>query len=80
MAAKRILRYVKGTIDVGLQIARSPSMLISGYYVGPYFIDQTCGVTILEQYIYQRILCFMHEQNILKWTIILLENVLHQNS
>jgi hypothetical protein len=30
-AAKRILQYVMGTIDVGLQIARSPSMLISGF-------------------------------------------------
>jgi hypothetical protein len=30
MTAKRILRYVKGTIDLGLQITRSPSMLVSG--------------------------------------------------
>jgi hypothetical protein len=30
-AAKRILRYVKGTIDLGLQITRSPSMLVSGF-------------------------------------------------
>jgi hypothetical protein len=30
-AAKRILWYVKGTIDLGLQITRSPSMLVSGF-------------------------------------------------
>jgi hypothetical protein len=30
-AAKRILRYVKGTIDLGLQITRSPSMLVRGF-------------------------------------------------
>jgi hypothetical protein len=30
-AAKRILRHVKGTIDLGLQITRSPSMLVSGF-------------------------------------------------
>jgi hypothetical protein len=36
MAAKHILRCVKGTIDVGLQIARSPSMLISGLAYGDW--------------------------------------------
>jgi hypothetical protein len=30
-ATKRILWYVKGTIDLGLQITRSPSMLVSGF-------------------------------------------------
>jgi hypothetical protein len=30
-AAKRVLRYVKGIIDMGLQISRSPSMLVSGF-------------------------------------------------
>jgi histone deacetylase 1/2 len=30
-AVKRILRYVKGTSDVGLKITRSPSMLVSGF-------------------------------------------------
>jgi hypothetical protein len=30
-AAKRIMRYVKGTIDLGLQITKSPSMLVSGF-------------------------------------------------
>jgi histone deacetylase 1/2 len=28
---KRILRYVRGTSDVGLKITRSPSMLVSGF-------------------------------------------------
>jgi hypothetical protein len=31
IAAKRILRYVKGTGKIGLQITRSPSMLVSGF-------------------------------------------------
>jgi hypothetical protein len=30
-AVKRILRYVKGTIDLGLRITRSSSMVISGF-------------------------------------------------
>jgi hypothetical protein len=30
-AVKRILRYVKGTIGMGLQIVKSPSMLVSGF-------------------------------------------------
>jgi histone deacetylase 1/2 len=30
-AVKRILRYVRGTIDVGIKITRSPSMLVSGF-------------------------------------------------
>jgi histone deacetylase 1/2 len=30
-AVKRILRYVRGTSDVGLKITRSPSMLLSGF-------------------------------------------------
>jgi hypothetical protein len=30
-AVKRILRYVKGTIGMGLQIIKSPSMLVSGF-------------------------------------------------
>jgi hypothetical protein len=30
-AAKRILRYVRGTADLGLQIIRSNSMLVSGF-------------------------------------------------
>jgi hypothetical protein len=124
-AAKHILRYVKGTIDLGLQITRSPSMLVSGFAdadwagciddrrstgVLPFFLDQIwfhgapgsnrqcrdqvlkwntkqlpmlplrscgfrryykslvyhilllrlCGVTILEQHIYQQISCSMH--------------------
>jgi hypothetical protein len=28
---KRILRYIKGTINVGLRIIKSPSMLVSGF-------------------------------------------------
>jgi hypothetical protein len=31
VAIKRILRFVKGTIDLGLQIVKSPSMMVSGY-------------------------------------------------
>jgi hypothetical protein len=31
VAVKRILRFVKGTIDLGLQIVKSPSMMVSGY-------------------------------------------------
>jgi hypothetical protein len=31
MATKRVLRYVKGTTNLGLQIVRSPSMLVSGF-------------------------------------------------
>jgi hypothetical protein len=30
--AKRVLRYVRGTADLGLQITRSPSMLMSGFF------------------------------------------------
>jgi hypothetical protein len=29
--AKRVLRYVKGAVNIGLQITRSPSMLVSGF-------------------------------------------------
>jgi hypothetical protein len=29
--AKRVLRYVRGTTDLGLQIMRSSSMLVSGF-------------------------------------------------
>jgi hypothetical protein len=31
MAVKRILRYVRGTIDMGLQIVKSPSMHVHGF-------------------------------------------------
>jgi hypothetical protein len=31
IAAKHILRYVKGTIDLGLKITRSPLVLMSGF-------------------------------------------------
>jgi hypothetical protein len=31
MAVKRILRFVKGTIDLGLQITKSSSMLVNGF-------------------------------------------------
>jgi hypothetical protein len=31
-AVKRILRYVRGTTDLGLQIIRSDSMLVSGFF------------------------------------------------
>jgi hypothetical protein len=31
MAAKRILRYVRDTLDMGLHIVKSPSMLVSGF-------------------------------------------------
>jgi hypothetical protein len=31
VAVKRILRFVKGITDLGLQIVKSPSMMVSGY-------------------------------------------------
>jgi hypothetical protein len=31
VAVKRTLRYVKGTIGMGLRITKSPSMLVSGF-------------------------------------------------
>jgi hypothetical protein len=30
-AAMRILRYVRGTLDMGLRIVKSPSILVSGF-------------------------------------------------
>jgi hypothetical protein len=30
-SVKRILRYLRGTLDMGLQIVKSPSMLVSGF-------------------------------------------------
>jgi hypothetical protein len=31
VVVKRILRYVRGTVDLGLRIVKSPSLLVSGF-------------------------------------------------
>lgn len=48
---KRILRYVKGTCNIGLKIMKSPSMVVSGFYDADWagYVDDkrsTCGFAI----------------------------------
>jgi hypothetical protein len=49
VAVKRILRYVRGTIDMGLQIVKSPLMHVHGFLDADWVgcLDERCSTGVL---------------------------------